>query len=140
MALERLASEGTQRSASPIVSPLLPGTESGAMEGSLPSTTVGTKTATLPGGLDHVTSPIALTAEQYPQLMLSKNMQQFSAALVEVETEVARVTMAYNDAVNTYSTELGQFPGNVFGWLCGFKDATFYQPQRETLGFREVEY
>lgn len=90
--------------------------------------------------LDKLFSNILLVAEQYPQLKLTENFQQFSTVIVDVETQIAERLMGYNDSVNNYTTTLTQFPGNVFGAICGFQLYKFYTPDKEILSFQPVEY
>jgi LemA protein len=79
-------------------------------------------------------------AEQYPNLNLTKTVEQFSQSVIATETEIAQRIMAYNDAVNIYTTMLGQFPANIFGRPLGFRSYNFYQPPDPTeLDFREVQ-
>jgi LemA protein len=94
-----------------------------------------------PRQLDALFPQIRLVAEQYPQLRLSENFQQFSRAIIDTENKVAAQIMTYNEAVNRMSAMLRQVPGNIFGPACGFRLAhyRYYQPQRETLPFRTVE-
>lgn len=90
--------------------------------------------------LDKLFSQIRFVAEQYPQLKATENFQQFSAAIVDTENQIAERIMNYNDAVNIYTTTLTQFPGNIFGLLCGFQRYEFYAPDQEILNFQLVEY
>lgn len=85
-------------------------------------------------------SRIMVVAEQYPQLKLSENFQQFSKAVIDTENEIALRTSRYNEAVNVYGTTLTQFPGNIFAWLGGFEQYQFYQPDKKALEFRRVEF
>ncbi|MCP4678539.1 MAG: LemA family protein [Deltaproteobacteria bacterium] len=93
-----------------------------------------------PRELDRIFSRIQVVAEQYPQLKLTENFQQFSQAIIDTENQIADQTMAYNSAVNDYTTVLKQFPGNVFGSICGFSDYDFYIPDRKKMDFKRVEY
>ena len=83
---------------------------------------------------------VLLTAEQYPELKLTENFQQFSAAIVDTESKIAEQIMAYNEAVNVYTTARTQFPGNLFGAVFGFPMYDFYEPDKELLNFNPVEY
>jgi len=93
-----------------------------------------------PSQLDKLFSNILLVAEQYPQLKLTENFQQFSEAIIDTENRIAEWIMKYNEAVNTYTTTLTQFPGNVFGAFFGFPTYEFYIPDEEVLNFQPVEY
>jgi LemA protein len=93
-----------------------------------------------PKELNTLFPKIQLSAEQYPNLRLSENFQQFSKAIIETEDQIATALQQYNKAVNDYTTVLMQFPGNVFGRACGFKPYDFYTPDRETIKFSPVKY
>jgi LemA protein len=83
---------------------------------------------------------ILFMAEQYPELKLTENFQQFSAAIVDTESQIAEQVMAYNDAVNIYTTTRTQFPGNFFGSVFRFEMYDYYEPDKELLDFRPVKY
>lgn len=89
--------------------------------------------------IDKLLARIQVVAEQYPQLRLTENIQQFSASVIESEKEIARLTIEYNNAVNIYTTMLHQFPGKVFGKIVGFKTRHFYKPDAEKLSFHQLD-
>jgi len=92
-------------------------------------------------GLGGLLARVRIVAEQYPELHLSQNLQQFSAALVANESQVAKAIMDHNDAVGRYTTLLAQFPANLFGHLAGFQPVTFYDPgDPATLGHRRIAF
>ena len=89
--------------------------------------------------LDGLFSRIMVVAEQYPDLKLTANYQQLSKAIIDTETEIANRIMVHNEAVNAYTTVLHQFPGNIFGWITGFTDMDFYNPQPRALAFNPIQ-
>lgn len=93
-----------------------------------------------PDELDALFPQIMLVAEQYPQLRLTENFQQFSDAIVATETRVADRTADYNRFVNIYTTALHQFPGNLFASIWGFDDYDYYQPRPEASEFAPINY
>jgi LemA protein len=90
--------------------------------------------------LDKLFPDILLTAEQYPELKLSENFQQFSQAIIDTESQIAERIMVFNEAVNTYTTTRKQFPGNIFGPMFGFPMYDYYEPDKELLNFEPVKY
>ena len=79
-------------------------------------------------------------AERYPDLNLNRNVEQFSQIIATTESEIADRIMDYNDAVNTYTTTLGQFPANVFGRPLGFEKYDYYRPpDPSVVEYREVK-
>lgn len=83
---------------------------------------------------------ILLVAEQYPELKLTENFQQFSQAIIDTENQIAQRIMDHNDAVNTYTTTRKQFPGNIFSAIFGFPVYEFYEPDKEHMNFEPVKY
>jgi LemA protein len=92
------------------------------------------------GGLDGLLGRLNAVAEQYPELQLTKSVQQFSDAMVTTETDITDRIREYNSAVNRYTSVLNQFPGNMFGKAAGFEPADFYSPDDQSvLEYREVD-
>ena len=83
---------------------------------------------------------VQLVAEQYPQLKLTENFQQFSNAIIETEHKIAEHLILYNAAVNAYSTAYSQFPGNHYAWIFGFERMDFFAAPPNELEFIEVKY
>src|SRR5215470_19014961 len=52
-------------------------------------------------------------AENYPQLRATENFQQLSRNLSELEDEIQASRRIYNSNVQTYNTDIQQFPGSV---------------------------
>ncbi len=78
-------------------------------------------------------------AEQYPSLQLNGTVRQFSDSIVDSETLIATRAAEYNEAVNVYTTALGEFPGNIFGRVMGFEPVEYYSPDKSVLGYHEVK-
>ena len=78
-------------------------------------------------------------AEQYPNLNLTQSVQQLSEIIADTETEIVDRIGAYNEAVNIYTTYLGQFPANIFGRPLGFERVDYYRPKDPSVvDYREV--
>ncbi len=90
--------------------------------------------------LDKLFPDIMLVAEQYPELKLTENFQQFSTAIIDTETKIAERITEYNIAVNAYTTTRTQFPGNLFAATFSFPVSDFYEPDKELLDFEPVTY
>jgi LemA protein len=120
------------------------GAVAGAMGGRSDATEPEDDAASLdglpPGELDRIFPQIMIAAEQYPNLRLTENFQQFSTAIIETETRITEHIQTYNERVNSYTTILKQFPGNLFGAVWGFETYEFYAPEREDLEFHPVDY
>lgn len=90
--------------------------------------------------LHDLLSQLRIVAEQYPDLKLTQNLQQMSQSIIDSETEIAKRIMAYNDAVNAYTTVLDTFPGNIFGYLSRFRTYEFYKVEPSKLQYQEVSF
>jgi len=90
--------------------------------------------------LDKLFPDVLLVAEQYPDLKLTENFQQFSTAIIDTETKIADQITEYNTAVNIYTTERTQFPGNIFAATFGFPPHDFYLPDKVLLNFTPAKY
>jgi LemA protein len=82
---------------------------------------------------------IDAVGEQYPSLVTNTTVNQASQALVDAEVDVHNRVIAYNTAVNMYTSYLRQFPGNMFGKMMGFHDRAYYKPgEPSALTFEEI--
>jgi len=79
--------------------------------------------------LDGLLGRLNAVAEQYPSLRLTETVQSLSEAVIASESEVALRIADYNGAVNTYTTELRSFPGNLFAEVAGFEWIDFYEAE-----------
>ena len=83
---------------------------------------------------------LKVVAEQYPELKLTQNLQQFTAHIIDNEKEIAQRIMEYNEAVNAYTTATDTFPANIFARVSGFKSMPFYQVDPNKTRFQEVSF
>lgn len=79
-------------------------------------------------------------SENYPDLKLHKNFQDFMKEIVAVETNIADARVAYNNKVNVYTTYRTKFPNYIFAIIFRFKSMDFYQGSEEFQKFQEVKY
>ena len=78
--------------------------------------------------------------EQYPDLKLSSNFNNFMTALIEVEKDLAMERIRYNDSVNMYTTTLAQFPINFYAWIFSFKQQPYYEATGGAERFKPIDY
>jgi LemA protein len=93
-----------------------------------------------PPDLNKLFSKMQVVAEQYPELKLTQNFQQLSAAIIEINKDIAKVLTDYNVAAGHYCCEIETFPGRWFNLLYGFKIYPFFKGNPEDLSFKEVEF
>ena len=65
-------------------------------------------------------------AENYPTLKADKNFLALQNSLSDIESEIARVRVSYNNYATIYNTKLETFPNNLFALIFGFKKSTLF--------------
>ncbi len=68
-------------------------------------------------------------AENYPTLRATENFQQLSRNLSELEDEIQAARRIYNSNVQSYNTDIEQFPGSVIAGRSGFTKRDFFEIQ-----------
>lgn len=72
-------------------------------------------------------SKIIAWAENYPELKTSDSFQTMMSKMAEVENEIFERRVAYNDAVNIYTTTCRSFPTNGVAFMFGFEVVPYYE-------------
>ena len=70
-------------------------------------------TATAETKLTGALTDLRAVAEQYPNLKATENFQQLSRNLSELEDEIQASRRIYNSNVQSYNTDIQQFPGSI---------------------------
>ena len=66
-------------------------------------------------------------AENYPTLRATENFQQLSRNLSELEDEIAASRRIYNSNVQSYNTDIQQFPGSIVANAGNFTEREFFE-------------
>jgi LemA protein len=66
-------------------------------------------------------------AENYPTLRATENFQQLSRNLSELEDEIQASRRIYNANVQTYNTDIQQFPGSIIASQGNFTAREFFE-------------
>ena len=66
-------------------------------------------------------------AENYPTLRATENFQQLSRNLSELEDEIQASRRIYNSNVQSYNTDIEQFPGSIVANAGNFTDREFFE-------------
>jgi len=66
-------------------------------------------------------------AENYPNLRATENFQQLSRNLSQLEDEIQASRRIYNSNVQSYNTEIQQFPGSVIANQGGFAAREYFE-------------
>lgn len=78
-------------------------------------------------GIRDLFSRVMAIAEQYPQLKTSEAFQLLMKQVADAESKIMAERTRYNDTVNTYTTALSMFPGNVYGYLFRFPTYDYFE-------------
>ena len=66
-------------------------------------------------------------AENYPTLRATENFQQLSRNLSELEDEIQAARRIYNSNVQSYNTDIQQFPGSIIANQGGFTAREYFE-------------
>jgi LemA protein len=66
-------------------------------------------------------------AENYPTLRATENFQQLSRNLSELEDEIQASRRIYNSNVQSYNTDIQQFPGSIIANQGGFTAREYFE-------------
>ncbi len=66
-------------------------------------------------------------AENYPTLRATENFQQLSRNLSQLEDEIQASRRIYNSNVQSYNTDIQQFPGSVIANQSGFTAREYFE-------------
>ena len=66
-------------------------------------------------------------AENYPTLRATENFQQLSRNLAELEDEIQASRRIYNSNVQSYNTDIEQFPGSIIANQGNFTARQFFE-------------
>jgi LemA protein len=66
-------------------------------------------------------------AENYPELRATENFQQLSRSLSELEDEIQASRRIYNSNVQSYNTDIEQFPGSIVANQGNFAAREFFE-------------
>ena len=70
-------------------------------------------------------------AENYPQLVSSQSYQLLISQIADVENQIYKKRIEYNDAVNVYNTRLSTFPANIVGRVLRFRVQPYFSWEKE---------
>src|ERR1700761_7908874 len=84
-------------------------------------------TATAETKLTGALTDLRAVAENYPNLKATENFQQLSRNLSELEDEIQASRRIYNSNVQSYNTDIEQFPGSIVANQGGFTKREFFE-------------
>jgi LemA protein len=80
-----------------------------------------------------------VTAENYPELQASKNMQLLQEQLSSTENRIAFARQFYNESVLQLNTAIATFPRNLIAGLMGFSPAVLFAADSSDRGNVQVK-
>jgi LemA protein len=78
-------------------------------------------------GLTAALANLRVVAENYPELRATENFQRLQADLNEIEDEIQASRRIYNSNVQSYNTDIEQFPGSIIANQGGFTAREFFE-------------
>jgi LemA protein len=85
------------------------------------------ETAKAESKLTGALTELRAVAENYPTLRATENFQQLSRNLSELEDEIQASRRIYNSNVQSYNTDIQQFPGSIIANQGGFSAREFFE-------------
>jgi LemA protein len=77
--------------------------------------------------LTRALADVKAVAENYPELRATENFQQLSRNLSELEDEIQASRRIYNSNVQSYNTDIEQFPGSIIANQGHFTKREFFE-------------
>jgi LemA protein len=90
------------------------------------------ETAKAESQLTGALTELRAVAENYPTLRATENFQQLSRNLSELEDEIQASRRIYNSNVQSYNTDIQQFPGSIIANQGGFTAREFFEIEDAT--------
>ena len=84
-------------------------------------------TAQAEAKLSQALAELRAVAENYPTLRATENFQQLSRNLSELEDEIQASRRIYNSNVQSYNTDIQQFPGSIIANAGDFEPREFFE-------------
>ena len=84
-------------------------------------------TATAETKLTGALTDLRAVAENYPNLKATENFQQLSRNLSELEDEIQASRRIYNSNVQSYNTDIQQFPGSIIANQGNFTARQYFE-------------
>jgi LemA protein len=82
--------------------------------------------------LTRALADVKAVAENYPELRATENFQQLSRNLSELEDEIQASRRIYNSNVQSYNTDIEQFPGSIVANQGNFEKREFFEIEDPT--------
>ena len=85
-------------------------------------------------------SRLLVTVEQYPNLRSNESFRELQRELAGTENRIKVSRNDFNDAVQTYNTQVRRFPTNIFAGMFGFHPRSGFQADPGAQTAPRVEF
>ena len=93
------------------------------------------------GQLDGAIGRLLAVVENYPQLKSSENFLRLQDELAGTENRISVARKRYNDTLQDYNTDIGQFPASLFAARAGFRrNDAYFQASEESRQVPKVQF
>jgi LemA protein len=92
------------------------------------------------GQLTQALGRLMVVSERYPQLQADQNFTLLQTQLEGTENRIAVARMDFNNAVQTYNTQIQSFPMNLFAGMFGFKQKGYFQAEAGAQNAPKVQF
>lgn len=85
-------------------------------------------------------SRLMVTVERYPELKANQNFRDLQTQLEGTENRIATERQRYNEAVQSYNTDIQRFPTNLFAGMLGFDNKAYFEADEGAEEVPEVNF
>ena len=84
---------------------------------------------------------LLVVTENYPNLKANENFRQLQIQLEGTENRILQARRRYNEAVQTYNTELSLFPANMIASMAGFqREDAYFKTEPDARKVPKVQF
>lgn len=85
-------------------------------------------------------SRLLVVSERYPQLTATQNFRDLQSELEGTENRIAVERRRFNEAVQSYDTAIGLFPGRIIAGVFNFQSRPYYSAQTGAENAPQVNF
>jgi len=92
------------------------------------------------GQLSQALGRLMMITENYPQLKATEAFRDLQVQLEGTENRIAVARKNFNDAVQSYNTQLRVFPNNIFAGMMGFERKGMFEADQNAQKAPQVQF
>jgi len=92
------------------------------------------------GELSQALGRLMMITENYPQLRATEAFRDLQVQLEGTENRITVARKGFNDAVQSYNTQLRIFPNNIFAGFMGFKQKGMFEADQNAQKAPQVQF